>query len=105
LRVRAERSRVGTFTGGITNTGSVNSANFDGIFVGGVALLSGTSAVVSTFLGGILNTGTIIAGNSGIHVGGTASLTGIAGVSSFAGGVSNAGNILAGFTGNNNLPS
>jgi len=92
---------ISTFSGDITNSGRITSVSADGIFVGGHALSlgTGTSAVVSTFSGDILNTGTIAAAMSGIHVGGTASGTAVAGVSSFVGNVSNAGTIVAGFEG------
>ncbi len=93
---------ISTFSGGITNSGKITASSADGIFVGGRALsfaATGSAAVVSIFSGDILNTGTINAGASGIHVGGSATATAVAGVSSFAGNISNAGAINAGFAG------
>ena len=67
-------TNVGSFTGGISNSGKLTGA--EGIFVNEVAVFGNTGAG-----GGITNSGTIAAKNSGIRVGL---------VNSFSGGISNA---------------
>ncbi|MGH6674254.1 MAG: autotransporter outer membrane beta-barrel domain-containing protein [Xanthobacteraceae bacterium] len=68
-----------TFSGGISNAGTIISASIYGIFVN-----------TSTFSGDISNSGTISAAYSSIYV---------SNVSTFAGGISNSGTISAGYTG------
>ena len=90
---------ISTFTGGISNSGMI-SANGDGIFVGGTALLSST-VTISTFAGGISNSGVISARGNGIFVGSPfMEIGGAFIVSTFAGGISNSGTISAGTSAN-----
>jgi uncharacterized protein YhjY with autotransporter beta-barrel domain len=88
---------VSSFSGGISNTGSITAAMPGvaiGIWVGGVAQGSQASVTVSNFSGGITNGGAIsIAGAAGVLVGGEAALGGSLTISSFAGGISNSGTI------------
>jgi hypothetical protein len=88
-----------TFTGGVTNAGTITSAslgdisvNLNSTFSGGITNTGTLSAKqtairvasVSAFAGGISNIGTITAGSAGIAV---------SGVSTFSGGITNAGTI------------
>ena len=101
---------VRTFTGDISNSGTISATLSAGIFVGGTSLATG----VRTFNGDIINSGKIIGGGSGIAVddigtftgnvinssSGTISASG-AGISisdsrTFIGNVSNGGLITAG---------
>jgi uncharacterized protein with beta-barrel porin domain len=86
---------VGTFSGGISNGGTI-SAGGNGIVVGGFAQATQASVTVSAFAGGVTNSGTISAANAGILIGGgaAASAVGVT-ISTFAGGVINAGTITA----------
>jgi hypothetical protein len=69
-------TNVGSFTGGISNSGKLTALG-EGIFVNGVAFFGNSSSG-----GGITNSGTISAGHSGIRVGLV--------FTSFSGGTSNA---------------
>ena len=101
---------VRTFTGDISNSGTISSTLSAGIFIGGTSLATG----VRTFNGDIINSGKIVGGASGIAVadigtftgniintvGGTISASG-AGISvsdsrTFIGNLSNGGIITAG---------
>ena len=63
-------SRLSTFSGGISNSGTISAAR-PGIFVGGIAVAS-VSVTLRTFDTGIANSGLIAASAAGIMVGGTA---------------------------------
>ena len=89
--VNARSSTISTFTGGITNTGSLSSP-LAGVLVGGLATEGGTVRL-DTFSGGITNSGIIDA--YGIIVGGTAGAGGSITISSFANGIDNSGHISA----------
>ena len=75
---------VSTFTGGITNSGTlkVTSPSGEGIFVNGVNFFGNAGGG-----GGITNRGVISAGNVGINVGDTTNLAGV---------IANSGTISAG---------
>jgi uncharacterized protein with beta-barrel porin domain len=97
-----------TFTGGISNAGTLSSSNE----VITVSHLTGSFSTVSTFSGGISNSGTITSGSGfGIIIDNTISFSGgitnsgrissqrtgisVQGVTSFAGGISNSGTIAS----------
>src|SRR5205823_5034568 len=70
---------VSTFTGGITNSGTINASDSEGI----------TLYADSYFLGGITNSGTINSYDNGLQVE----------TSSFVGNISNSGVINSNYTG------
>jgi uncharacterized protein with beta-barrel porin domain len=75
---------VSTFLGGITNSGTISSPN------GGIRVATGAVFGSTSSGGGIINSGTINAANSGI---------GVFSITRFAGGISNSGTISAGQNG------
>ena len=91
---------VGTFAGGIANSGTISSTSANGIEVGGT-FNANANLVVSTFLGGITNSGKVTAAaGDGILVGGNP--TGFqhsTTVSMFSGGIVNLATITAGHDG------
>ena len=105
---------VSTFVGGIVNTGTITSANGDGVLVTGF----GPGSQLPTFGGGIANAGTINGNTNGINLQFVSNFSGgiantgtitlastagpittpginVAGVSTFAGGINNSGTITA----------
>lgn len=91
-----------TFTGGISNAGTITATGSNNaILVGGVASGIGASVAISTFAGGISNSGTIVANSgNGIVVGGAAFASGASvNVAIFTGGISNSGTVAADSTG------
>lgn len=71
---------VSTFVGGVVNTGTITSANGDGVLVTGF----GIALQLPTFSGGIVNNGAITGNTNGIN---------LQFVSNFSGGIANAGTI------------
>jgi uncharacterized protein with beta-barrel porin domain len=105
---------VSTFLGGIVNSGTITSANGDGVLVTGF----GSASLMPSFGGGIANTGIINGNTNGINLQFVSNFSGgiantgtialastvgpittpginVAGVSTFAGGITNSGTITA----------
>jgi uncharacterized protein with beta-barrel porin domain len=97
--IKANLLAISTFSGGISNSGTITASAANGVLVGGIAR-TGAVIAVSTFAGGIGNSGAITAQRNGIVVGGATqggggSLT----IATFAGGIVNSGRISAGGAG------
>jgi Hint domain len=101
--VNGTSDTVSTFTGGITNTGSILAPDThpgsptNGILVGGAASHGG-SVTIDTFSGGISNSGGTVKAGNGIGVGGYAFSGGSITISSFSDGIENSGLIAPGGT-------
>ena len=74
---------MSTFLGGIVNSGTITSANGDGVLVTGF----GSASLMPSFGGGIANTGMINGNTNGIN---------LQFVSNFSGGIANTGTITLG---------
>ena len=77
-----ELENVASVTGGIDNAGTVSAD------IVGISVLD-----VTGFSGGIANSGVLIAGETGVLVGGSALNSGSVVLSGFAGGIANTGTI------------